>query len=90
MIKYIKPRLEKKNIKFTFWSDSVHWFDTSLVRRLTQLVILTSFRSTQISVWVARLMKSLTFGLGLSLIRCKHETGKRKCSSVMIESLLMQ
>ena len=26
MIKYIKPRLKKKNIKFTFWSDSVHWF----------------------------------------------------------------
>ena len=65
MMMYIKPR-SGKEIKFPFWSDSVHWFDASLVRRLTQLEILTSFRSTQISVWVARLMKNSTFGLGLS------------------------
>ena len=61
MMMYIKPRSGKK-IKFPFWSDSLHWLDASLVRRLTQL----ASEVAQISVWVARLMKSTTFGLGHS------------------------
>ena len=33
--------LVQEFIKIAFWSDSVDWFDASLVRRLTQQRILT-------------------------------------------------
>ena len=69
MMMYIMPSSGKKKLNFLFGLIQFigsNWFDASLVRRLTQPVILTSFRSTQISVRVARIMKTSTFGLGLS------------------------